>query len=458
MSSALKTIPYVRQYLSGLLWTLVDSVGSQTLVIAYHFFLRAYTGLEIHGAIGCLYSLLYLSTALANVGLDKSLAPFLELFTSSKKAFLIFLWTLGIQLFFIGTVSTLFVLNAKYLTEHVPVLKSLTVHLSPLVLSTVAVAFFFENFRKTVRTFLQLSFYFRATAFIELFGICGSLCALPFLFYYGSLTVETVFIVHALLCVAQTVFLCGVLFSFYQSLQNSVSESRVTLQLVTRMVKTRFNAWILHCLSQLYSGNFLVPLCVLKFGVSSASLLKVMTSIAYWIALLSKNVFGTTSNAVLAHLKSRSAQTQQEAFHYLSLVANQALYCLIIFLLINGQKILLAQVTDESPISWSLLYFMLLINFFEGFFVLYEKWYILEEDAFIYVLLNAVSLGVLYLIIPALLTAPAILAMILSIRIVTFLAILIVSFYRWKIWPPLKPQPLPIISAILVSGMYYLLA
>lgn len=450
-----KSLPYIRQYLFGVLWTFIDSVGSQTLVIVYHFFLRTYAGQEIHGVIGCLFSLLYLSTAITNFGLDKSLAPFLEMFSNSKKTFTLFLLILAIQMFLIFGISVFFFLAAPILKDYLSLLQSLQSYLSPSLLFTLLVTFFFESLRKTLRTFLQLSFYFKETAFIELFGICANVLSVFVLFFYESLTIESVLNAHAVLCIAQTVLLSLVIHRFYKTLKDIPAPENTNLAM--RMVKTRLYAWMLHCMSQLYSGNFLVPVCVMKFGISSASLLKIMTSISHWIALISRNVFGTTSNAVLAHLKSRSSATQKDAFHYLSFVANQALYCLIIFLLINGKKILVSQVTSHDPISWSLLYFMLFINFFEGFFVLYEKWYILEEDALFYVLLNALSLGALYLIVSSLITAPSILAAILSIRIVTFFALLIMSFFRWSIWPPLRPHPLPVVSTLLLSGIYYLL-
>ena len=159
------------------------------------------------------------------------------------------------------------------------------------------------------------------------------------------------------------------------------------------MYKTRLSVWALNCLHQLFSGNFLVPVCAQRFGIEQASLLKVLTSISYWITLIAQKVFGISSNALLAHLKSHSAETQQKAFSYLSFYFNQALYALFIFLSINGKKIALMQVTSGTFVTWSLLYFLLILSFFESFFILYEKWYIFEEQAHYYLLMNALSFG-----------------------------------------------------------------
>ena len=129
---------------------------------------------------------------------------------------------------------------------------------------------------------------------------------------------------------------------------------------------------------------------------------------------------------------------------------------MLIFLVINGRKLVLMQI-DTPLIIWSLLYFMLLLTFFESFFILYEKWYILEEDVPTYLAFNIASIGLLYLLVPTLATPITILATILGIRIATFIALSLFSFYRWKIWPSLRPRITIIISALIVSSLYYLI-
>ncbi len=183
--------------------------------------------------------------------------------------------------------------------------------------------------------------------------------------------------------------------------------------------------------------------------------MKVITSISYWITLIAKKVFGVTSNALLAHVKSRSQETQTHAFHYLSDIFNQGIFCVVIFLLINGRK--LATILYQAPasITWSLLYFMLLLTFFESFFVLYEKWYILEEDAHTYFGINLLSVGLAYSIVRWLPSPVSIIVAVISVRMLTFAALMIISLYRWSIWPSFKIHWRTLLGALVASGICY---
>ncbi len=457
-------LPHLRDYKHGIVWTLIDSLGSQGIVILYHLFFRTVAGASLHGVMGCLLSSVYLLIALTNLGLDKTLAPFLETFSSSQKNFKQFLLTLFVPqvilIIFLGTLVGCLVGFMGYssydLTKELPLIKGLVPYLTTTVVTYLVLTFIFESFRKTLRTFLQLSFYFELTTIVELFGISANLLAIVFLYNQGNLTLLTSWQALAYTSLAQLLLLAGGMVHLYTKL--STEEKAVSLrELLTRFTKTRLFSWALQCLNQLYSGNFLVPICALQFGIESASLMKVITSISYWITLIAKRVFGITSNALLAHVKSRSKETQTQAFHYLSDVFNQGLLSVLIFLLINGRK--LGSILYEAPaqITWSLLYFMLLLTFFESFFVLYEKWYILEEDAHTYLGFNLLSVGLVYFVARTLPSPVSILVAIISTRVLTFGVLMVFSFYRWQIWPSFKPHWKTLVGALVVSGICYVL-
>jgi len=181
--------------------------------------------------------------------------------------------------------------------------------------------------------------------------------------------------------------------------------------------------------------------------------MKVITSISSWITIIAKKALGVTSNAILAHLTSQSQGTQSQAFHFLSEVFNQVLYALAIFLAINGYKIVLHQAPLVPAITWSLLYGMITLTFLESLFILYETWYIVEEDAHIYLLFNALSIGLLFLTLKAVRAPYAILSIIICIRMLTFIALSLFSFYRWKIWPSFRPYRITLILSTMLAGI-----
>ncbi len=450
-------LPHLSDYKHGIIWTLIDSLGSQGLVILYHLFFRTVAGASLHGIMGCLLSSIYLLIALTNLGLDKTIAPFLETFSASQKNFKQFVLTLIIPQVILISTCALFCYTGFYLLkETVPLLSNLSAYLTPTIVGYIALTFFFESLRKTFRTFLQLSFYFKFTTIIELFGISANLLALYLFYNANNLTLLSSWQALAYTSAAQLALLTGGMFHIYTHL--SQEEKAVSLRsLLKRFTKTRLFSWALQCLNQLYSGNFLVPICALQFGIESASLMKIITSISYWITLIAKKVFGITSNALLAHVKSRSKETQTKAFHYLSDIFNQGISCVLIFLLINGKK--LAYLLYEAPpqVTWSLLYFMLLLTFFESFFVLYEKWYILEEDAHTYLGFNLLSVGLVYFIARTLSSPTSILVAIIIVRALTFIVLTLFSFYRWKIWPSFKPHWRTVLGALAMSGISYVL-
>ncbi len=449
MSTKRFSLPFTHLYKKGLLWNFIDSGGSQGLLIIYHLFFRNFAGAELHGALGCTLSLFYLAIVVVNFGLDSTLAPFLETFTQNKQSFQSFIVSILIpQLLLVSISGGLVYYAFPLLTHYLPLLHTFTG-----ALHLVSLGFVSESIRRTCKYFLQLMFYTRLTAFTDLIGMAVNLSLMVLAAFSGYLSLPLCWaFITGISLIQLFIFILG-LAHIYRKLPSGRTQ-RVDLP---RMNKTRISVWLLQCLNQLFSGNFLVPVCAQRFGIEQASLLKVLTSISYWITLIGQKVFGISSNALLAHLKSHSPDTQRNAFSYLSFYFNQALYALLIFLSINGKKLVLMQVTTGAFVTWSLLYFMLILSFFESFFILYEKWYIFEEQAHYYLLMNALSFGLLYAVIPHILSPASILLTVIALRSITLLAITIVSFYRWNIWPSFAPDMRTVLIATGVSVLFYLL-
>lgn len=452
-------LPHLADFKQGLFWNLFDSVGTQGLLILYHILFRNFFGTELHGKVGCSLSIFYLSIVVFNLGLDYSLAPFLEQFTKSKRSFALFITRLILpQLCFLILSAVVFFLFFDQLQNLFPLFTVLGTRASQPFLFSLSTIFVLESMKKTTKYFLQLNFYTPLTACVEVFGMLFYMLSILTRPHFGRpVTLEYTWQALCLLSLIQLLILSCAVLVFYTTLTPSHADSSDTRSFARRIVKTRFFSWSNQCLNQLFSGNFLVPLCALHFGLEQASLMKVITSISYWITYIANKVFGVTGNALLAHVKNRSLEVQQKAFEYISFLLIQALYFLIIFLTINGKKIALLQTRSSGHIEWSLLYFMLIISFFESLFIIYEKWYILEERVGTFFLFNLVSFGLLYALYPHTTSTITMLTLIIVLRLVTFLIMTLVSFYRWRIWPPLLPDVRALAGSLILSIAFFFL-
>ena len=449
-------LPHLKDFKQSLFWNLFDSVGTQGLLILYHILFRTYLGTELHGKVGCTLSLFYLGIIVFNLGLDYTLAPFLEYITQSKRHFRSFLlWIMVPQLCFITFCSLIFYAFFPTLQSWIPAFKTFG-HATDGLLLTMGLTFIFESMKRTAKYFLQLAFYTSLTACVEVIGMFAYVLLIFLSAAHGStITLAYTWQMLGLLSLIQLCCLCMGIFALYKKLPFTTT-AHPWPDLAKRIFKNRLFSWSTQCMNQLFSGNFLVPICALQFGLESASLMKVLTSISYWITYLANKVFGVTGNALLAHVKTRSLETQQKAFEYISFLLTQALYSLLIFLMLNGKKIALLQIPSTASIQWSLLYFMLIISFFESFFIIYEKWYILEEKASIFFLFNFISFGALYALYPYTRSVVAMLILIITLRLFTFFILSMLSFYRWRIWPSLKPDARIIATATGLSMLFFI--
>lgn len=171
--------------------------------------------------------------------------------------------------------------------------------------------------KKTVKQFLLLSFYTPLTACVEVFGMVLYI-AMVFLAPSFGIPVTLAYVCKALciLTALQLLVLSLGILVLYRTLK-PFDETRWS-HVVTRVAKTRLFSWSNQCINQLFSGNFLVPICAIHFGFEQASLMKVITSISYWITYIANKVFGITGNALLAHVKTRSLETQKKRSNILA--------------------------------------------------------------------------------------------------------------------------------------------
>lgn len=445
-----KNIPNSIHFSKSIYWNVIDSLGTQAMLIIHHLLVRHFMGISFHAVFGCSLSLFYLFLIVLNLGLDFSIAPFLTFFIQDKQTFKNFLFRqLILQwIFTILLSATACFINAYFNIYDLPNI-------------AIACAFITESIRKTIKYFLQLTFSNKITSLVEVSGMACYILFIWSLYYFkASITISICWQALAAISAIQLIIL---LYYFYLSYKNLATSANITdsksdidnRDMWKRITKTRLATWTNALATQLFSDNFLVPLTALQLGFEQASFIKIITSISRWINLIAQKVFGVSSSAILAQIKTSSFPTQQAAFLYLTHYMHQALYALIIFLLVNGKKIALMQSINMPFITWSTLYFMLIIAFFESFFTLYEKWYLIKEQAHYFLFFNFFSFLILYCFIPYLSSCYAIFLSVILIRVATFLILSFFSFYKFKISPSLYLSPKTIYFAIVISALFY---
>jgi hypothetical protein len=278
--------------------------------------------------------------------------------------------------------------------------------------------------------------------------------SLWFAHYYGiTITITHSWAALALVSLCQTITLTIFFIRFYTTLSNNSDEVN-THDLLTRVIKTRFFTWSNQLVTQCFSGNFLVPLCAFQYGFEQASFLKIVSSLAHWITLVINKAFGMASNSILAQSKNMPLSLQRTMFDYLTYRLHQVLSGLIIFLLINSKKIILMLSYDFN--HWTPLYLMLTMSFCESFFTLYEKWYILKEEAHYLFLFNILNGILLYLFLPHSSAYYTLFFLVLAIRITTFTILTTISYYKWNIRPSVRIPTTTLIVSLIISILFYL--
>lgn len=465
-------IPLKQTFRSSLYWNLLDSVGTQALLLVHHYFVRTSMSITFHGIYGTLLSLFYLAIILINMGLDYSLVPFFTYFTRTQKNrhhfiyyYLLPQWALVISA---GFLLYLFAPPIfKLLSQLLPcsAQSNQAVYITPLLIPLIALSFITESIKKTIKYLLQLNFYVQLTSTVEFFGMLLYMALFWQAWLLGqTVTINSVWTVFLTVSALQ----CAILWiAFFYHISYLPDKHELTKQeqmpnIYSRVIQNRLAVYINQITGQLFSSNFLVPICAFYLDLNQASYVKIVSGLAQWITLVSHKVFGVSSSALLAQTKSLSDYTHRTIFTFVSSYFYQALCALLLFFIINGPKLVTAQITYPLQVTnWLALYAFLLISFIEGFLILYQNWYTFEEKAFIVSLANFMSFALFMLSISFVFThvhTPIIyyFALIICLRLATLCALGIYSYYHWKTKPDFYISIQSMAIALLISVIFYI--
>lgn len=437
-----------QKFIKSIQWNAIEAIPYQIILSLHNTALFKVAGPTVYGLIGTLFSAVFFLVAITSLGFDTALPTFFLDAQASKSSFkkiigahllpTLISWCLAITL--------------------LPYILQLET-MNPLLLFFVALLILVEGFKKIIRALLHGAFYNKQTAIIELFQIVMYVIY-TWSAYAMGLKPDPIYMCIGLVCISTlcTAMLSYYLYIFYLTLPdgNAVRANELTL---SKIIRQRMYTALISINRQMFSGNALILLFAYTFGLAFAGTLKVVSGIIYSITLCIQKIFGSTSDALFAHVKYGKLQDKQQVFFLVTKHIHEALYTILLFGVFTS---FLLYASDSSltsrAMSISILIFFI-IHISEQFFNSYEHFFIAENRACEFMFFNGITIGCLYgsIYFNIVQTPLAFLQAIACIRIISFFALRKIIFLWWNIRPEVYINPLYLICSLGISLLCFLL-
>ena len=451
----IKTTQVLKQkFTSGIGWNTLEALFFYISLIIHQFILFRITGAKFYGVVGILFALSYFLEAILDSGFLSSTAPLFVWLKASKtncKKWICFILVPQILLYFLIPAG-IFLLQEAIFSRwaHTTIVQIFIQHKHLLLLFATTLAS--DGIRKTLNGVMQIAFLNRMSALIEM------ACVITYMvlvwgqyFLNGSFTIYSVF-GPLLFSTSLGVFLMIFgLRSWYKKLPEKSSIS--TKLPVKQIFKNRMFNFAHELSTQLFSNSFLVPFFALHIGIEQAGIFQLISSIEHYLRSIIKRIFALTSNALLSHAKTMSLACKQKMFTLATGKLYPVLYGIFFFMMINITRLIPMGQTPIEFVSWPLIYFFFFIMFLHNFFVVYERFYVVEERVQYLFYSNIVVLLILGLFIYFSFSIPtAITYSALAILRITYYAIMMFTAYRiWNIKAQWKVKKIALAIMILFS-------
>lgn len=429
---------YGKQFKLSIIWYTLSSLLTQGFLLIHHILLRNMS-FEFHGNFGCSLSLFYFLIAVSNLGLNTALISFFNQYSLSRSNLNKLILTQFIPQIIILTLSSVTIYK----------IFSLLNSFSYEFLLIISICFFLESIRMFLSYFLKLAFFYRITTISEILGII--LYSIYIYVIANKISIYSLWYGHLANSLIQVIILLVAFIVFYYRLpkhnSNNIKEIRAPNPLT--VWKTRISTTFIQISSQVFSGNFLVPVCAYYIGLDAASLLKILASFIRWINIIFQKIFGISAGAVFAHIKNYNIKAKAKIFNKIN---NNLIYIilgLIIFISINNKKLL----------SNSLITSIIILFILENFFILYEKWFILEEKAYYLLFANLANLILILAFLVCFNTSSLtqLLLIVLSFRIFIFILLAFFAYLKWKIKPNFNINYKVILTFTIISLLFLII-
>lgn len=363
---------YRDRFFLAVKWNTFESLGYQFIFILHQIGLFMYCDRALYGKVGALFSVCYIAVTLIVSGFDGGLLPYFKKFISDKRSFKIFIFEyVGPQL--IGMIIGAYflwivVINVRPSFE----LSSATVFL----LTTFIVV---EGIKRILKHLLYLAFYNRQTALYEVIQIKTYVLTVWGCHWIGvPFSVELFFIPFILYSIIFS-FLCArKLLHYYRTL--ALPEVLIVLPSAKTFFTIRMSVLINQISRAFFSSNFLIPLFALHGGFQEAGVLTFANYLTHACISLFQKIALSPAEALFSRVKHFSL-----VFHYRALTL--VLHIFSTLAVIVGLLVFLnGRTCAESfgcgsldHLTWTVLIFFFFIHLLESMFILYEKFFLMQE-------------------------------------------------------------------------------
>lgn len=369
--SPINILNHSEDFFKNTLWSLLDTVAVQAILIIHNIFLQKLIGLNFHGLLSSILGVFYILIIIANFGLDYTLPFFINLYAKDKKNLIRFLKITASS-------QAALVLTLALLATFLLILFNKFEILDNITILIISATFILESLRKTLRTFLQLVLSSKITALTEA-TVTYIYIAILWICYLlnFNITIKYCFILLFLASLVQNILLAYAFYKYYLSIPDNThnSDSRLNYDLDNKMLQTRAYNMLTQLSSQSFNSNFLIPIFSLYLSLDKVSNLKLCFSIVQFIGLIIIKNLSVFLNTLFLYKR----EYYEKLYQKISKLIYYILCFVMLFLIINS-------------INTSFNFIIFLTVFIEPFLVFYEKIFILEKQSIYIAILNLISI------------------------------------------------------------------
>ncbi len=382
---------YKKSFFSAVKWNTFESIAYQLIFMMHQVGLFTYCNRSLYGMAGVLFSFSYLIITVLIAGLDGGLLPFFKNFTVHKKSFsyLVLHYVQTQSIFIVGSslagMALLLVISPFHSIDYRYIF---------------LVGFFViaEGIKKLLKHVLYLAFYNRYTALLEVTQITFYVSIIWIFHWAGAPFSLALFFVPFIVLSLLSSICCGyLLFTYYQTLPSD----NINLSFPPPMdfITTRASVLVNQLCRSFFTSNFLVPLFSFYGGFAQAGVMTFANYLTHACTFFIHKVCVHPAEALLSRVKNLSLASHYKAFQTVLLLFISLTTVLGLLLLIKGQSFAaLAGYAQVTQLSWALIIFFFFIHLLENMFILYEKFFLLQERAGLLAIGNLLTCGACFIV------------------------------------------------------------
>jgi hypothetical protein len=412
----------------------------------------------LYGFIGSFLSFIYFSNRIADFGSTPTITPFFHIFTQSKSSFYNFFIKKLITPFAITLAISLviatFIFSFQKTPANIPLLTTLT---------AIPFLIFLESIRYLERAFLNTAFKSKFVVTIELasFSIYLGTIWIPHFINKTPITLNNIILAHSLDSLLSVGAFSLLLLLFYKNLpQHSASNEPKLQNFTKRLWKTKLLNFVLKTSKDLFSSNFLTPIFAMRVGFNQVGIFYFASTLATSIQSIIKVGINHPTSALLANLKQHPPIIKKHAFSLISYKLTALITPLAIFILLNYKLIskVFFQRYQITELFTTFLCFQL-ITILEFFFMIYEQFYIAEEQTHKILPFKLMEITAFFIVLTFNSTSSiqSTLIMLALIRIICLFILAATAYRNWQIKLQLFPSKKVLIGSTALAFIFFLI-